>query len=202
MSTISIVNDPPNENLIYQGDIFRDLKYNYISSEDNDYTYIKEYGFPYSIIISQSCDVTAMAQLQETKQGKLTKFVPSILLCPIYNKELLSTGEHIEDVFTAMEILNSSELGEKIMQKDDCKVTERDFHYRFHNLTLKKGDNTLMDNLVIDFKHYYTLPMECLLTQKENRIFHLDSIYAEQITLKFATYLSRVAIPTVPQSNC
>ena len=53
----------------------------------------------------------------------------------------------------------------------------------------------VLENAILDFKHYFSLPMSYLLQHKEDRILHLDDIFAEQITLKFATYLSRVAIP-------
>ena len=55
--------------------------------------------------------------------------------------------------------------------------------------------NTILDNALIDFKHYFTVPASYLMKNRNKRAFHLEDIYAEQITLKFATYLSRVAIP-------
>ena len=48
---------------------------------------------------------------------------------------------------------------------------------------------------VIDFKHYFTVPMTYLIAHKKDRILHLDDLFAEQVTLKFSTYLARVAIP-------
>ena len=34
-----------------------------------------------------------------------------------------------------------------------------------------------------------------LISHKKDRPLHLDDLFAEQITLKFSTYLARVAIP-------
>ena len=37
--------------------------------------------------------------------------------------------------------------------------------------------------------------MTYLIAHKKDRILHLDDLFAEQVTLKFSTYLARVAIP-------
>lgn len=42
---------------------------------------------------------------------------------------------------------------------------------------------------------YFTVPMTYLIAHKKDRILHLDDLFAEQVTLKFSTYLARVAIP-------
>ena len=78
-----------------QGDIFRNVKYSYIDSEDEDGANIVEYEFPLAIIISQACDVIAMEELILNKAGKPAKFMPSILMCPIYERNISKSGEHI-----------------------------------------------------------------------------------------------------------
>lgn len=45
---------------ICQGDIFKNVKYSYIDSEDGESVNIVEYEFPLALIISQACDVIAM----------------------------------------------------------------------------------------------------------------------------------------------
>lgn len=80
-------------------------------------------------------------------------------------------------------------------QGDDYKVAKRDWHYRIHALTVNVDEKDVIENAVIDFKHYFTVPITYLITHKNDRILHLDDLFAEQITLKFSTYLARVAIP-------
>lgn len=192
MSTTSEAKRCKCEDAICQGDIYRNVKYSYIDSEDDEGVNIVEYEFPLAIIISQACDVIAMESLVNNLQGKATKFMPSILLCPIYNIEVAKNGSHIEEAF----ITNSIKLEkENVFQSDDMKVANRDWHYRFHSLTINVSGETVLSNAVIDFKHYFSVPMSYLVKHKEERILHLDDIFAEQITLKFATFLSRVAIP-------
>lgn len=86
-------------------------------------------------------------------------------------------------------------LGGIEYQGDDYKVAKRDWHYRIHALTVNVDEKDVIENAVIDFKHYFTVPMTYLIAHKKDRILHLDDLFAEQVTLKFSTYLARVAIP-------
>ena len=79
--------------------------------------------------------------------------------------------------------------------KDDLKTADKDWHYRFHSLTIETGAEKVLENAIVDFKHYFTVPISYLISHKKDRLLHLDDLFAEQITLKFSTYLARVAIP-------
>lgn len=175
-----------------QGDIFQNVKYSYIDSEDEDGANIVEYEFPLAIIISQACDVIAMEELILNKAGKPAKFMPSILMCPIYERNISKSGEHIKNAFDQLSLEFKVE---NTYQRDDYNVARRDWHYRIHALTVEANENIVIDNAVIDFKHYFTVPITYLIAHKNDRILHLDDLFAEQITLKFSTYLARVAIP-------
>lgn len=177
---------------ICQGDIFQNVKYNYVDSEDDEGVNIIEYEFPMAIIISQACDVIAMDKIISDQGGKPTKFMPSILMCPIYEHSAAKSAQHIKDVFNQLSLRFESD---NTYQTDDYKVAQRDWHYRFHALKVETNSKQVLENAIVDFKHYFTVPLSYLASHKNNRILRLDDLYAEQITLKFATYLSRVAIP-------
>jgi len=177
---------------ICQGDVFKNVKYTYINSEDAEGIEIIELEFPYAIIISQACDVMYMSEMQEKKSGKPAKYMPSIMMCPIYDQSMARIAEHLKEVFIKSEIALEPE---NIIKSEDLDVAKRDSHYRFHCLTVVDGKNIIMEDAVIDFKHCFSVPINNLLNNRSNRIFRLDDLFAEQITLKFCTYLSRVAIP-------
>ena len=177
---------------ICQGDIFQNVKYSYIDSEDDESVNIVEFEFPMAIIISQACDVIAMDELMIQKSGKPAKFMPSILMCPIYDETASKSGNHIKDAF---EQLSLNIVEEPIYFKDDLKIANKDWHYRFHSLTIESESEKVLENAIIDFKHYFTVPISYLVSHKNDRVLHLDDLFAEQITLKFSTYLARVAIP-------
>ena len=79
--------------------------------------------------------------------------------------------------------------------KDDLKTADKDWHYRFHSLTIETGAEKVLENAIVDFKHYFIVPISYLISHKKDRLLRLDDLFAEQITLKFSTYLARVAIP-------
>lgn len=85
--------------------------------------------------------------------------------------------------------------GESLFTTKEYGVAKNDWHYRFHDLTVQAGEKVILDSALIDFKHYFTVPPSYLYHHRTDRLFRLEGLFAEQITLKFATYLSRVAIP-------
>jgi len=192
MSTNSKVIVPDITDVLCQGDIFKNVKYNYIYDENNDEVQVIEYEFPLAVIISQACDVVHMSSIVNSKEGKPTKFMPSILMCPIYDKESAKSGNNIEQAFN---ILNYNEVKESLFNSNEYKIIKNDWHYRFHYLELYYNNNKVLENTVIDYKHYFTVPASYLINNRQNRVYRLEELFAEQVTLKFATFLSRVAIP-------
>ena len=125
--------------------------------------------------------------------GKATKFMPSILMCPIYNKETAKQGNHIKEAFSVFDAeLDSSSV---LFNSQEYKVAEKNWHYRYHPFKVSVNGKVLVDESVIDFKHYFSVPMSYLINNRNNRLFQLDDLFAEQITLKFAAFLTRVPIP-------
>lgn len=192
MSTTSIASIPAFDDTVCQGDIFKNVKYSYIDSESDDSVDVIEYEFPLAVVISQACDVVAMDEIVSSGKGKPTKFMPSILLCPIYDKNTTKSGEYVYDVFDKLSL---SIEKDPVCSSSEWKVAQKDWHYRFHALEIKVDDKTVIKDSAVDFKHYFSVPMSYLVSHKEDRVYHLDDLFAEQLTLKFATYLSRVAIP-------
>ena len=195
MSTLSKATIPNLEDTICQGDIFKNVKYNYIESESNETVDIIEYEFPLAVVISQACDVVAMDDIITDRKGKPTKFMPSVLLCPIYDADTARKGDHISDLFANLSLTCENE---HIINSAEWNFVKKDWHYRFHALNVVNSENdrnTFIKDSVIDFKHYFSVPMSFLVSHKADRLYHLDDLFAEQLTLKFATFLSRVAIP-------
>lgn len=192
MSTVSKAYRSRLTDPVCQGDIFRNVKYSYIDSEDDEGVNIVEYEFPLAIVVSQACDVIAMDEIISQKGGKPAKFMPSVLMCPIYENNAAKTGQHIKDAFAQLSLKYEAE---NTYQSDDYKIAKRDWHYRIHALTVEADKKNVIENAVVDFKHYFTVPVSYLISCKDKRVLRLDDLFAEQITLKFSTYLARVAIP-------
>lgn len=195
MATVSKATLSSLEKNICQGDVYHDVKYCYIDSEDNDGVEIVELTFPMAVIVSQACDVNSMGEMVSGQGGKATKYMPAILMCPIYNVEVAKKANHLSDVFTELRISKQDDQNDVLFNSGELSVAKKDWHYRYHALTIQIAGKTVLENALIDFKHYFTVPAAYLIENRNNRLFRLDSLFAEQITLKFSTYLSRVAIP-------
>ena len=192
MSTISKAVECTLDDVVCQGDIYKDVHFNYIESEDDEGVNIIEYVFPYAIVVSQGCDVISMSKMECSKEGKATKFMPAILMCPIYDEQMARNTDHLDDAFEELRI---KKIPENLYTSNEKKIVDKDWHYRFHALTIKYNQNNALEKSIIDFKQYFTVPISYLVRHREDRLFRLDDLYAEQITLKFSNYLSRVAMP-------
>lgn len=192
MSTISKAVKCEISDVVCQGDVYKDVRFNYIESEDDEGVNVVEYVFPYAIVISQGCDVISMSEMESSKEGKATKFMPAILMCPIYDEQMAKNTEHLTDAFKELKI---SKVQEVLYNSNEKKIVDKDWHYRFHSLTIEYNGGNALEKSIVDFKHYFTVPISYLVNHREDRMFRLDDLYAEQITLKFSTYLSRVAMP-------
>ena len=195
MATNSIAEKTAEDDNICQGDVFKNIRYIYIDEEDDDEVQIIEFTFPMALIISQACDVNAMGNIITQNSGKATKFMPSILMCPVYDATEAKSSNHLLQVFNELNIARSGEPVDNLFTKEDMNIASKDWHYRFHKLKVSFNEKVVVDDAIIDFKHYFTVPASYLIKNRQNRLFRLKGIYAEQITLKFATFLSRVAIP-------
>ena len=192
MATKSIARKPASEEALCQGDVFSNIKYSYINEETDEYVDITEYEFPLAVIVSQACDVTSMSQMQSENNGKPTKFMPTILLCPIYDGQAVKENKHLTDIKDKIGI---TLIDEKFYTSKERDITQNDMHYRFHRLEVENDGKMFIENGLVDFKHCFSVPASYLLKNRDKRLYRLEGLFAEQVTLRFATYLSRVAIP-------
>lgn len=176
---------------VLQGDIFQNVSYIYKTAEENDYVDITEFEFPYVVVISQSCDVSAMSKMV-SEGGKTLKFMPSVLLAPIYEKEMLKTGDIFSEVIKEADFSLSKE---SLFSSKQYDIIKNDDHYRFQTLEFSEKKPIDFENPIIDFKHYFTVSVEYLNSIKDKRLCHLEQLFCEQITLRFSNYLSRIAFP-------
>ena len=74
--------------------------------------------------------------------------------------------------------------GKKIMNNEDP---------RFHFLHFEDGFE--LPDMVIDFKHFYTVSTEYLYRNINNRVCSLSELYREKISQRFAYFISRIGLP-------
>ena len=184
---------------IREGDIFRDIEF----IEDTFFTDDNQIGvsvlmFPYIVILSQDCDLESDIRARmkqpppdcegaEKKEVSTDTVIESILVCPCYDKNLFMVGTHLEEMnLGKMQIWSADDTRWKIL------VGNRDPRYHFLS-----GDKTLAINeMVIDFKHYYTIPRLKLYEEYQQKfVGTICELYREDLSHRFSSYLSRIGTP-------
>lgn len=168
-----------------QGDILKDvnitLGLNDAASESQD---MNDFYLPYCVVMNQDCDLNWDFESRKGV-GDQDKSLPTILVCPAYLDEKYFAGAHLEG--RQMRVF-SSEPKKKLLNNDE--------NNRCHYL---KGDSSFqVPNLVVDFKHFYTIPRD-LLYSVQTRVYlvTINELFRERLSQRFANYLSRFGLPEI-----
>lgn len=164
----------------YQGDILKDLSFvvgDKARSVDMDSIYLK-----YAVVLSQDCDVEQDYKGRAVN-GDNDKYIRSILVCPAFDLEEFSPGNHFDG--WKMEVFNDKKI-KKLKNNDEYK--------RYH--FLPQSIELLIPDLVLDFKHYFTLPRDFLYRKKkEIYLASLSELFREELSQRFSNYVSRIGLP-------
>jgi len=169
---------------ILQGDILRDVKFNYAIQENS----IIKYFVPYMIVLSQDCDLKQdfNNHMDDSSNKKHDKYLPSILVCPAYLSDDFRKGKHLESFDLKMESKNSKQF------KDIKNNQNPRYHYLEHYPEYQ------IPSLVLDFKHYYTFHTEYLYSIYGNHYMSsLNELFREALSQRFSYYLSRIGLPII-----
>jgi hypothetical protein len=173
-----------NFDRILQGDILRDVKFNYAIHE----TSIIEYFFPYMVVLSQDCDLEQDFdnRKEDGFDKKHDKYIYSILVCPAYLSEDFRKGEHLKSFDFRMESKNSKQFS-------DIKINQNPrYHYLEHYPEFQ------IPSMVLDFKHYFTFNTDYLYyIHKEHYVASLNELFRECLSQRFSYYLSRIGLPNI-----
>lgn len=175
---------------VVQGDILKDvifIEWDLGDLDPDDYKYEPK-ELPYIIILSQDCDLLSdYNNRQDINAEKHDAYLQSILVCPAYLATELRAGTHLHDFDLVMERKNSEKYG-SIRNNTDP---------RYHYLC---GDPGLqIPELIVDFKHYYTLPRSYVynLYNRDKYVASLNELFRESICQRFSFYLSRIGLPVI-----
>lgn len=163
---------------LFQGDVLRDVD---LVTGRRDGA-MEDFSLPYCIVMSQECDLEQDFKQRKEKSVDHDKNLLTILICPAYPDEQFFQGIH---------------LSEKNMKSFNAKEAERlkgnDVFNRFHHLPELEGT---IPGLVVDFKHFFTVPRDLLYEQyRERYLVSLNELFRERLSQRFANYLSRIGLP-------
>lgn len=181
--------DEGEQTRISQGDIYKDLEYIEYAFEKDGYIEVSKIVFPLVVVLSQDCDLAQDSQFREATDKTKDKILFSVLVAPMYNADDVFNGTHLDDIYereNSMEpIKRNRSPGKFLMQNERCR-----YHY------LEFPADIPIVPVIIDFKHYFSININQLLSyRKEHFVCRLSELYREDLSLRFANFLSRIGLP-------
>ena len=175
---------------ISQGDIFRDIDFIEYVSEKSGIIEVSKIVFPIVIVLTQDCDLKLDYKFRWSRQPVATqdKWLISVLVAPLYNVEHVYEGEHLSELTMKMEKINRKKSPGNYLRKNEVP--------RYHYLEFPQDVDIVSS--VVDFKHYFSTNVNYLKKiKKTNFVCQVSQLYREEISHRFASYLSRIGLPEI-----
>lgn len=180
---------PQESDRIGQGSILKNIEYEITALSPNKQEVIQvQVVFPYAVVLNQDCDLTRDFEIRFDKipreKMNLGNTLYTILLAPMFNADLLREGKHFDNLGIECKRIHS-ESWSRVKINDDKR-----YHFTPSEPKLD------LPNLVIDFKHFFTLPTSDIYDYlKPEPFLRFDDLYREEVSQRFAYYISRIGLP-------
>ncbi len=187
--TIAIERNVPGR--LTQGDFYRDITLLEDVLDNENSIDLTEISYPISILLNQDCDLESdfrsRSELDALKPNH-DKHLLWLFFAPVYNYEQFILGEHLLN----LEMKMSNHKSNRPMQEQIQKNNMPRYHF------LKFLDKENMPDMIIDFKHFFTLSNPVLFNCRADKfLFTTTPLFREQISQRFAYYLSRIGLPNL-----
>jgi hypothetical protein len=177
-----------NLSRISQGDVYREVEFlEYIAEKEGNIE-ISKIVFPLVIVLTQDCDLYQDFKFRFGRPRPTTqdKLLLSVLVAPLYNVEHLYLGEHLSQLDIQMSTINKGKTPGKNLRNNET--------LRYHYIEFP--DDVQVVPSVIDFKHYFSVNVQYLKRIKNtNFVCTVSPLYREDISQRFASFLSRIGLP-------
>ena len=169
---------------ISQCDIFKDIVVIESFTTSGNRLTTREINFPFVICLNQECDLVNDYNEHNKKEGNRLKdsALLHLAIAPLFIVDQFRLGEHWGEIFCSDR--TNSEAIKKIKQNQ----TER-----YHYINFPPEDK--FPEMVIDFKHFFTISRDILYGQISKRVCSLAPVYREKISQRFSYYVSRIGLP-------
>lgn len=171
---------------ISQCDIFRDITIIEGVRQNGAEMILKTITFPYVICLNQDCDLLSdVRDKQLTPVSNKSCRLLHLVVAPLFVFSSFIEGTHWGEIFDQSPAINIRRTsGEKIMNNEDPR-----YHF------LRFNPESKLPDMVIDFKHFFTISTEILYENLDKRAFSVEEIYREKICQRFAFFQSRIGLP-------
>ena len=173
---------------ICQGDIIRDLCFQVVDPDGS----VAELQYPYVVVMTQDCDLQQSANKGSTSAVDTAalhnQFLPNVLLTPAFPAEAARSGDHLLKIFS---------IKQERINSDTWKLVSKNREDRYHYLSGKH--DMQVPELLIDFKHYFTLPYDILFADyPQHYLSTVNELFREDLSIRFCNYLARIGLPDLP----
>ena len=181
---------------VSQGDVFRDVECVEYVVERRGIIEVSKLVFPLVVVLTQDCDLEQDSRCrQRLKQAQGTthdKKLFSVLVVPLYNADQVFQGQHLTDLNLTMEPIRANKTpGTMLMQNE---------RPRYHYLNFPKEIPIVPS--IADFKHYFSVNVSYLERARSKQfICRLSELFREDLSQRFAAYLSRIGLPELHTSS-
>jgi len=177
---------------LYQGDILKELSFATIESRQDlpkKSVTLQKVSLRFAIVLSQDCDLEHDSKFRKENLVNQDKFLLSILICPAYELEKFANGEHLSGW--------EKDPNWKMNPTPDIKgIKDNNSYKRYH--FLHENNKFLIPELIIDFKHFFTLPRNFIYSEKKTKyLASLSELFREELSQRFTSYLSRIGLPEI-----
>lgn len=167
---------------ISQGDIFQDIEIIEDICIEESILSIHKISFPYIICLNQECDLES--DFKNSNNFLCDNNLLHIAIAPVFIFDQYLNGTHWGDIF-------SNNLSQKRKDTTIRKIVDNEIP-RYHYLKFPDND---MPELIIDFKHFFTINRNLIYRQIHKRLLSLDILFREKINQRFSYYISRIGLP-------
>lgn len=175
---------PTRETLarIRQGDLFQDLEIIEDITVVKSIVSVKKISFPYAVCLNQECDLER--DFNDNKENLSDKSLLHLAIAPAFIFEQFLNGSHWGKIF-------SNNKPQKRTDTYINKIADNEIP-RYHYLNFP---DIHLPELIIDFKHFFTINRESIYSQIKNRLCSIDDLFREKINQRFSYYISRIGLP-------
>ena len=185
MMQVSAKIKPVSESRICQGDIFHDLEIVENVEETSFGARVHYLRFPLVVCLNQDCDLSRDDRDKQEENSNKNCRLLHLIVAPVFFLDTFKSGEHWGQIF---------DIGDKFkLDKTTGKKLTNNEDPRYHFLHFL--DNKPLPDLVIDFKHFFTISTQYMYSNLDKRVCSIEELYREKISQRFANYLSRIGLP-------
>jgi len=165
-----------------QGDIFQDIEIlEHINVEKSVVT-VQKILFPFVVCLNQECDLES--DFRNKSDILCDNNLLHIAIAPAFIFEQFLNGTHWGGIF-------ESNIPQKRSNTAIKKIMDNEIP-RYHYLKFPDSD---YPELIIDFKHFFTISKSIIYEQMDKRLCSVDDLFREKINQRFSYFISRIGLP-------